>query len=581
MNALNWTTACPDWEERIIARRPLIAFDPLFPGEAAAALAVFKQLHVVDVLGRPTMGELCLPWFTQFVAAVFGSYDSEAGRRLISEYFLLISKKNMKSTGAAGIMLTALIRNWRDSAEFLILAPTIEIANNSFYPARDMVRADEELEDLLHVQDHLRTITHRGTGATLKIVAADSETVSGKKAGGVLLDELWLFGKAPNAENMLREATGGLASRPEGFVIYLSTQSDDPPAGLFAQKLRYARVVRDGKVADRAFLPVLYEFPSAMLDQHAEREPANFYISNPNLGQSVDEAYLRRELAKATNDGEESLRGFLAKHLNVEIGVSLRSSRWAAADFWQRTATKLSLEDLMKRSEVIEVGADGGGLDDMLGLGVLGRETDTGRWLLWTHAWIHPVVLERRKAEAARFRDFAREGHLTIVSAASQDVVEVGDIVERIEKAGLLDRVGVDQAGIGDIPDELVGRGLALERIVGIPQGWRLVGAIKSAERRLAGGELLHDDQPLMDWCVGNAKVEARGNAVLITKQIAGSAKIDPLMAMFNAVALMSMNPESRTSVYDERARKGEPMFRIVGADEQPQRPRGRFQWED
>jgi phage terminase large subunit-like protein len=547
---MEWTTASPDWSERVLRRDGLIIpVAPLFPKEAKSALAVFNELRVMDVTGSPTMGEICRPWLLDFVGSVFGSYDPELGRRLITEFFLLISKKNTKSTTAAGIMITALIRNWRKSAEFLILAPTIEIAQNSFNPARDMVKADEELSNLLHVQDHVRTITHRTTNATLKVVAADDESVGGKKATGVLVDELWLFGKRANAENMLREATGGLASRPEGFTIFLSTQSDDPPAGVFRQKLQYARGVRDGLIADKRFLPVIYEFPDKMLETREYLKPKNFYITNPNLGSSVDEEFLARELRKAQNDGDESLRGFVAKHLNVEIGMSLRSDRWAGADFWQNGATKLSLDQLLKRSEVVTVGIDGGGLDDMLGLAVLGRE-ESGQWLLWNHAWIHPIVLDRRKVDAPLFRDYEKTGDLTIVKEIGEDVEQVADFVEKVEESALLDNVGVDQAGIGAIVDAIVDRGIEHNRVVGVPQGWRLTGAIKTTERRLAEGSIQHGNSPMMAWCVGNAKVEPRGNAIVITKQISGSAKIDPLMATFNSVALMAMNPQPRKKKY-------------------------------
>ncbi|MBI6923814.1 terminase large subunit [Pseudomonas putida] len=545
---MEWSTACPDWEQRIVARQSLIPFEPLFPTEAEEALDVFGALRMVDATGSPLMCETVRDWVNQFVAAIFGAYDPDSGRRLVSEFMLLISKKNGKSTIAAGIMLTALILNWRASGEFIILAPTKEIADNSYLPIRDMVGADEELKALLKVQDHLRTVTHRQTNATLKVVAADSETVSGKKAIGVFIDELWVFGKRANAEAMLREATGGLASRPEGFIIWATTQSDAPPAGVFRQKLMYARKVRDGEIVDKSFLPVLYEFPKAMLDAGEHRDFSNAYITNPNLGLSVDEPFIERGYAQAQLDGEESFRGFLAKHLNVEIGLALLSDRWAGADFWETQTSELcrTLDDLLERCEVIDVGVDGGGLDDLLGLAAIGRETGTRRWLTWTHAWAHPSVLERRKSEAPRIRDFAKDGHLTLVERIGDDIEDVAQLVARVEQAGLLDKVGLDPAGVGAILDALEAAEIPRDKIDGISQGWRLGGAIKTAERKLAEGTLLHGGQPLMAWCCGNARVEPRGNAILITKQASGSAKIDPLMALFNAVTLMALNPEAK-----------------------------------
>lgn len=542
-----WSTALPDWERRIVAGESLIGFSPLFPAEAEAALDVFGALRVADLPGAPAMAEVSRPWVRDFVGAVFGAYDRDLGRQLITEFLLLISKKNTKSTIAAGVMLTALVRNWRDEAEFLILAPTIEVATNAFAPARGMVARDPELADLLHVQDHVRTITHLTTGATLKVIAADNEAAAGKKAGGVFVDELWLFGKKANAENMLREATGGLASRPEGFVIYASTQSDEPPAGVFREQLQYARAVRDGRKDDPKFLPVLYEFPKAMLDAEQHLEPRNFYVTNPNLGASVDVEFLEREFSKAQTKGAESLRGFLSKHLNVEIGLALASDRWAGADFWERQARPgLTLEDLLRRCEVATVGIDGGGLDDLLGLTVAGRETDTGHWLTWSRAWAHPSVLERRKEVAPRLQDFERAGELEMVKRIGDDVDAIVAIVVQVMQSGLLAEkasIGVDPHGIGGVIDALVAAGVPFEMVTGISQGWKLTGAIKTVERKLAEGALWHGGTGLMAWCVGNAKVEPRGNAVMITKQTSGAAKIDPLMALFNAGALMALNP--------------------------------------
>lgn len=544
-----WTTACLDWGERIKRGESIIP-PPIFPEQAEHALSIFKELKIVDAPGSPTFGEVGAQWVFDLVASVFGAYDIKTGRRLITEWFVCIPKKNSKSSLAAGIMMTAMILNWRVSAEYAILAPTIEVANNSFAPSRDMVKHEEELDDLFLVQTHVKTITHRGTGATLKVVAADANTVGGKKSVGTLIDELHLFGAQISAEQMFREATGGLASRPEGFVIYLTTQSADPPAGVFRQKLKYARDVRDGKIEDPCFVPIIFEHPPDMVASGEHLLIENLGMVNPNLDYSVDRTFLEREFRKAKETGEESFRGFLSKHANVEIGLNLRSDRWAGADFWEIQARKVSLSVILDRCEVVTAGIDGGGLDDLLGLAVVGRDKTTKEWLCWCHAWAHVIALERRKSEAARLRDFERAGELTIVSSAGEDTQEMAEFVSMIHKAGLLDKIGVDPSGIGSILDALLSVGIPEDAVKGISQGWRLGGAIKTTERKLAEGVLFHGGQALMNWCVGNARVEPRGNSILITKQASGAGKIDPLMALFNAVSLMSLNPSPTKKDY-------------------------------
>lgn len=575
-----WTTAVPDWDERIVTGRSLIPFGPLFPEEAKASLDVFHGMRLVDVAGRPTMGEACRPWTTEFAGAIFGSYDPTTGIRHINDFHLDIAKKNIKSTLAADVMVTALVRNWRESGEFYILAPTKEIADNSFFPARDMIGADDDLKALLHVQQHSRLITHRNTGAFLKVIAADSETVGGKKTIGLFIDELWLFGKRANSEAMLREAKGGLASRPEGFVISASTKPDSAPAGIYAQRLEYFRAVRDGKINDPRSLGVIYEFPKRFIDSGDYKKRQYFYIPNPNLTVSVSEEYLVAELAKAEHAGRGAVINFFAKHLNVEPSGSARADGWAGAVVWQRgIEVGLTLDEILKRSEVVTIGLDGGGLDDLLGVAVIGREKGTGRWLGWAHGLISTIGVVRRKANAEEYRKFKEAGDLTVFrfghnggpalddeegdhpeltalfdgalesdpdpQSLPPDIRYVVDLVQRVQGLGLLAQVGVDAAGIGGIVDALAGIGVTqdADSLDAVRQGIALMGAIKTIERKLADGTFKHGNQKLLGWCADNLKVIPTPTAMRVARDEAGFGKVDPIMALFNAGHLMSLNP--------------------------------------
>jgi len=558
-----WSTACLDWQELIVAKKSLIKFSPLFSTAANDAMAVFDDLDIVDAGVK--FGD-CLAWSKHFAESIFGAYcdvpgHPSEGRRLIKSFFMLISKKNIKSTLGAGIMLTLIIRNWRPEAEFIILAPTKEVADNSFKPIKAAIDASEELSALFQVQTHIRTITHRVTNATLKVVAADSATVSGKKASVVLVDELHEFGKMSKAEDMLVEATGGLMSRPEGCVIYLTTQSSEPPAGVFKKQLNYARKVRDGKIIDPSYLPVIYEFPDHMIAAKAYLDERNWYITNPNLGVSVDIPTLRQKIMQAKESGEDSLQSILSKHFNIQIGLDLGSDRWPGADYWLGNGSEKAqtLQKVIDSCEVLTIGIDGGGLDDLLALTVVGRVTGTlDRYMSWSKAWVLESALKLRVEIADRLRDFHNAGELTIVEVPGLDVVELVSIVKMVYMTDLLQGIGIDPARISTILTAMEASDIPTHDkfLIKVSQGWRLYSAILFTERALAENRLMHAVQALVNWCVGNCKVVPRSNALLVTKEASGKAKIDPVMALFNAMELMSYNPETKRDSFDFDAMK-------------------------
>lgn len=591
-----WSFACPDWAARLEQGRSLMPALPLDEREAARAVAIFDRLRLYDVPGTPSMAEAAGDWLRDVVRAIHGSLDSVTNTRRVPGVFLLVPKKNNKTTGGGLFMLASLLMNRRPNAQFALFGPSQRTAQDAYNAAAGAVLLDPDLRKVIRLRDHLKQITYRPTGATLEIATFDPAIATGKKFAGWLLDELHELDRDPNAAKVLTQMRGASAAITEQFGLIITTQADDPPAGVFKAELDYARAVRDGRIASPKILPLLYEFPEALqVDRAAPwRDPALWTRVNPNLGRSVSLEKLIELHQEARDKGEDEERVWASQHLNIQIGLGAFDGSWPGAAYWLTAARAgITLETIIAECEVACVGIDGGGLDDLLGVYVIGR-TPEGKWLGWGHAFADRGVLKLRKEIAPRLLDLAKAGELTLVdigdaedSAADEgraepsspsllageeegprqgpplhdlpeDVAGVAAIVARLFEAGLLPEkagIGVDAVGVAAIGDAIEALGVPPECIVAVPQGYRLSGVIKGAARKLKDKSFVPSDQPLMRFAVANAKQERRGNAVLITKQVSGSAKIDPLIAMLNAFDLISRSPEGSggPSVYEQR----------------------------
>lgn len=553
-----WDLSCPDWATRLREGRPPIPDLDLFHQEADMAVRLFNALRLPDVPGLPKMRDAAGDWFRAIVAAVFGSVDPATRERVIREFFVLVGKGNSKTTNSAGLMLVAMLMIPRPRAEYLFVGPTQAISDLAFAQAVGMIDADDELKKRFHVKDHLKEIVDRVRKSKLKVKTFDLNILTGPRPVGVLIDELHLLGKHPATAKVLAQIRGGMEKSPESFLIIVTTQSDEPPAGAFREELNYARGVRDGRIQGRT-LPILYEFPDEIAHSTTEwQRPDHWPMVMPNLGRSLQLPSLLQAWQKAKDTSPTDMQVWASQHLNIEVGLGLKSDRWRGTDHWQGAAEKgLTFEAILARCEVVVAGIDGGGLDDLLGFSIVGRERETRRWLTWSRAWVHETAVELRKSEESRFRDFVQQGDLVIVDDMVTAFEEVADLVLLLYQSGLLDKVGLDPMGIGAVIDAIADRGIPAGDVdgsmtVGIAQGVMLNGCIKDTEVKLANRTLVHAGQALMAYAVGNAKAEPKGNAVTINKAISGAGKIDPLMALFACVALMRRNPMPAVPVIEQ-----------------------------
>lgn len=559
--------ACRDWWEKLKRGETPIA-DVVLDQEAAdVACGWFDRIRVPDVEGQPELREAGGQWMRDIVRALFGCVATdEAGRkvRLANETFILVPKKNAKTTSSAAIALTAMMMNPRRRADMLIVAPTQKIAEVAFVQAAGMVEADPEyLAKRLHVRAHIKTIEDRVTRSRLMVRTFGTDVLTGCKPSLVLIDEVHVLGGVPYAADVLRQIRGGLMPFAESLLVMISTQSDHPPAGVFKSELQYARGVRDGRITEAVrMLPVIYEFPEEVQTSRGQawRDPKLWHLVTPNLGRSITLQRLIDGMARAEHDGAHEVVAWATQHLNVEVGLALQSNRWRGADYWERAGDPaITLEAILARSEVVAAGIDGGGLDDLMAVAVIGRDRETKDWLHWAHAWAHPEVLEQRPEISGLLRDYEKLGQLTICASPTEDVQGVADVIERLWSSGLLpaeNGVGYDPFGIAPLIDEIVGRGVPEEVLVGVRQGAALSPAIWGLERKLKDETFRHGAQDIMTWSVGNAVAEQRGNAVLITKQVAGKAKIDLVVATLDAAMILARNPDPATGgSYLEAAR--------------------------
>ena len=526
-------------------KTPQIIENTVFNEFQIKALNFVANLTIPDGINNAKIGDFWLGWQQDFIAKIFESVkeieiseNTKIIQRHIREFFLLIPKKNGKSTLAAGLAIACMLLNRRHNDESYIISPTKAISKNSFLPMCAMIRADPYLRARFKIVATTKTITDLKNGNRLEVIAADTRTAAGIKGGFVIFDELWKLCENSDIENILIESKGGFASKPESFCIYLTTQSDKPPPPSFRRFLELARRPKDEQAA-LGFFSLVFEPKNQEQLKIDTITPALIDETNPNLGLTVDKNYLITEFNKYKQIGGDAFLSFCAKHLNLQIKEEFTENGWAGAEFWQQNEIAESLDDILKKSECTVITIDGGGLDDLIGICVAVREKETNNWFLWHSATCTQAALTKNNTDEI-YSDFIKKEEMHAFNSIALCFEFIALLVKKIDDTGTLYAVGFDPNGAMPIVQHIQEKtNIPNSQLVGIWQGQRLASGIRTLEQLLALGSVKICRTSLMRWQISNIKMTSR----YFFEKKSHAQKIDSAVATAMAAVFITTNP--------------------------------------
>ncbi len=490
-----------------------------------------------DFYGQPFR---LLDWQRDVISQVYGT-QRENGLRQYRYAYLEIPKKNGKTELIASLAIDHCL-NDAPSGQIYCCAADREQASLVFNAAVQKIQQDRCLSRIIKIVESQKKFFNAGTGTFVKVLSAEAYSKHGLNPTVVIFDELHAL-QSRDLWDVMTFGSG--AAREEQLVWVITTAGDDPDhKSIGWEQHEYARKVRDGEIEDPSWFVRIYGAPEDA-DIYDE---AVWYAANPSLGVTISIDNVRDEAQRARNS-ESAERLF--RWLRLNQWVSVKRVGWLPVTLWDKTQGSWSRESLRGRD--CYLGLDLSSTTDLTALALLFPPRDGERlWRFFIEAFIPEANMsEREKRDHVPFRDWVERG---FVQATPGDSIDYGAIAARIDQLTRLYRVThicADPWRVEALEAHM--QETVSDRVIRIPQTIEgMSPAMKEIERMMRGGEIEHEANPCGRWTFGNVIVAMDGNENLKPHKGRSLDRIDPVVALINAMAA-AIRLESQESVYERR----------------------------
>ena len=503
------------------------AFDAIFFFENALVHIKGKKA------GQPFLLE---DWQKAVIGNLFGWLRHSDGTRRYRECLIYIPRKNGKTILAAGIANYMFFMDKEMGSEIYCAAAEAGQARLCWDVAKQMILRNPLLNEKCHIYQN--SIVDEATASFFKPISAEADTKHGYNIHCAVVDELHVQA-SPALVDVLETSTG---SREQPVIIYLTT-SDFERESICNDKYKYAKDICQGTITDHSFLPVVYE-ANAKADWKSEEV---WKKANPNYGISLTVEYMERNCQKAINSARYQ-NTFKRLNLNIKTDSDVQ---WISMDKWNACDQVIDIEEL--KGKTCFAGLDLSQVSDLTAF-VLFFPFDGN--VVLPYCFI-PREVARMRLEKNRvnYIAWASEGYMELTEGDTCDHEHIKYRINELGKMFNIQEIAFDRWGAAQIMTDLGQDGFEM---IKFGQGYASMSApAKHLEKLILDGDIIHNNHPVLKWCIGNTMVEEdpAGN-IKPNKKTQGNKsanKIDPVVALVMAIGRAIVSEDNFTSIYDTR----------------------------
>ena len=506
-------------------------YDP----QRAVKPALFSKMMCKHLKG-PLAGEAIEldAWQLFMVTQIYGWFR-EDGYRVVRTVYFEVPRKNGKSTICSVLGLYHLFADKEASAEVYSAAKTRDQARIVFGDAQAMVRGSKALMDQLGV--HRSNIHHLSSNSKFEPLASDAGSLEGRNPSFSIVDEVHTH---PNPEvwDVLAVASGARA-QPLQFGI---TTAGTNREGIAYQLRDYLIKVITGQVEDDSFWGQIYTVD----DGDDWTQPSSWAKANPGYGKSVQPDDMER-LAKQAGESPSARVNYLTKRLNVWQNAS---EAWLNMNDWDACGVDTRPPITDWKGQPCYIGLDLASVSDFACVSVLFPKG--GKVYQYVQSFLPEDTVYNKGGSMGRlYQQWAEEGRIILTEGNVNDLRYIKEHILKLCETYNVKEIAFDPWGANELSADLIDRGLPM---VKVGQGMGSMSApSKSYEKLVKSGDLVHGDDPVINWMAGNCEAFYDVNENVKVRKSIEANKIDGIIASIMALGRLEVHGGLKDSIYNTR----------------------------